>query len=266
MQSKVIRQNVILFTALFLAGCASLPNVKVHDIQNRRVAYASKGEGTPVIVLESGYGALMSTWAPIFESLSEVTRVFAYDRPGYGHSALNQAPATARELAEQLHQNLISTGHAPPYVLVGHSGGGLYVNVFARMYPAEVAGVVLIDSSHPLQFEYYRKEQPNRYSELVTITANGKTKYEGSILKNIHTEFASIEPFPNIPIIVLTAEKIAPVEFHEKWLEFQEDLANMSTKATHRIVTGSSHWVHKDKPQVVIEEITRLINTSENVQ
>jgi pimeloyl-ACP methyl ester carboxylesterase len=174
MKSIVIRQNLILFTVLFLTGCASLPNVKVHDIQNRRVAYASKGEGTPVIVLESGYGALMSTWAPIFENLSEVTRVFAYDRPGYGWSTLNPTPATARELAEQLHQNLVSTGHEPPYVLVGHSAGGLYVNVFARIYPEEVVGVVLIDSSHPYQFEYYKKELPHLYSEFASITAKEK--------------------------------------------------------------------------------------------
>lgn len=98
MQSNVIKQSLISFTVLFLTGCASLPNVKVQDIGSRKVACASKGEGTPVIVFESGYGDLMSTWAPIFESLSEVTIVFAYDRPGYGHSTLNPAPATARKI------------------------------------------------------------------------------------------------------------------------------------------------------------------------
>jgi hypothetical protein len=56
------------------------------------------------------------------------------------------------------------------------------------------------------------------------------------------------------------------VELREKWLEFQEDLATMSTEATHKVVAGSGHYIQVDKPQIVIEEITRLINTLENIQ
>ncbi|MDH3376783.1 MAG: alpha/beta hydrolase [Gammaproteobacteria bacterium] len=263
------RQSLIFYTILFLAGCASLPDTSIRDIQNRKVAYAGKGEGSPIIVLESGMGPSMTTWAPIFENLSQITRVFAYNRPGYGRSTLNKVPTTARELAEQLHQNLISTGHAPPYLLVGHSAGGLYVNVFARMYPEEVVGVVLIDSTHPSQFEYFRKERPVLHTAFITTTAIGNTAYEASILKNIHTEFASIEPFPNIPLVVLTAEKSSLFEtakMRKKWVEFQEDLANMSTHSTHKVVLGSGHFIHKDNPQLVIEEITRLISGSKNIQ
>jgi pimeloyl-ACP methyl ester carboxylesterase len=207
----------------------------------------------------------MSTWVPIFESLTEVTRVFAYDRPGYGRSSLHQYPETARELAEQLRQNLVATGHTPPYVLAGHSAGGLYVNVFARLFPNDVAGVVLIDATHPSQFEYIKEEQPILYSTFITTTAMGKTRYEASILKNMHTEFASFGPFPDIPLVVLTAEKSSIFEnekMRKKWLEFQEDLASMSFKATHKIVAGSGHFIHKDKPNIVIKEIKRIVSTS----
>jgi pimeloyl-ACP methyl ester carboxylesterase len=151
------KRPLIINTILVLAGCTRMPNISVRDIQGRKVAYACKGEGSPVIVLESGMGPSMSTWAPIFENLSQITRVFAYDRPGYGRSTQNQVPETGRELADQLHQNLASTDHAPPYLLVGHSAGGLYLNIFARMFPEEVVGVVLIDSTHPFQFEYFKK-------------------------------------------------------------------------------------------------------------
>ena len=242
-----------------------MPNVKVEDIDNRKVAYATKGEGTPVIVLVSGMGVAMSAWAPVYMSLSEVSTVFAYDRPRYGKSSQKQLPATAGVLAEQLHQNLISTGHAPPYLLAGHSAGGLYANIFARMYPNEVAGVVLIDSTHPSQFEYFRDHEPELYSTFVSSNANGKLAYEASILMNINNEFESLGPFPNVPVAVLTAgnsSKHETSEFRKKWLEYQQDLANMSTGGINKVIAGSGHFIHVDKPQAVINEIVRLINES----
>ncbi|MDH3375590.1 MAG: alpha/beta hydrolase [Gammaproteobacteria bacterium] len=269
MQAKMDNLSLFLYTLLVLTGCVSLPNVKVDNVQDRQVAYTSKGVGTPVIVLESGLGPSMTTWAPIFESLAEITRVFAYDRPGYGHSSLHQYPETARELAEQLRQNLITTGHSPPYLLAGHSAGGLYVNVFARLYPNDVAGVVLIDATHPSQFEYFREEQPILYSTFITTSAMGKTRYEATILKNMHTEFASIGRFPDVPLVVLTAEKSSIFEtqkMRNKWLEFQQDLASMSTKATHKVVAGSGHFIHKDKPNIVINEIKEIVAASRKIQ
>ena len=150
-------------------------------------------------------------------------------------------------------------------MLVGHSAGGLYVNVFARMYPDEVSGVVLIDSTHPSQFVYFRNEQPVLYSAFVSSTAVGKLAYEASILKHIDREFKNIEPFPNVPLTVLTAEKSSLFEtpgMRRKWLEFQKDLAGMSTFGTHKIVAGSGHFIHKDKPEIVIREILRLVDSN----
>ena len=255
------RRFLSLFAVLLLSGCVSLPNVKVEDIDNRKVAYATKGEGTPVIVLVSGMGAAMSTWAPVFLSLTEVSTVFAYDRPRYGKSSQKQLPATAGELAEQLRQNLVSTGHAPPYLLAGHSAGGLYANVFARMYPNEVAGIVLIDATHPSQFEYFREHEPELYATFVSSTANGKLAYEASILMNINNEFKSLGPFPDVPLAILTAgnsSKHETSKFRKKWLEYQQDLANMSTGGTNKVIAGSGHFIHVDKPQAVINEIVRL--------
>ena len=164
---------------------------------------------------------------------------------------------------------MVSTGLAPPYLLVGHSAGGLYVNIFARLYLEEVAGIVLIDSSHPLQFEYFRKDQPILYTAFIATTAIGSMQYEASILKGIHLEIASIAPFPDVPLVVLTAESSSSFEtekMRQKWLEFQEDLANMSIHATHKVVADSGHFIHQDKPQIVIEEITRLVIESKKIQ
>lgn len=263
----VSRLKIGTLLLALLAGCAGLPGVSLEGIQSRKVEIAAKGEGGPVVVLESGMGPSMSTWSPIFERLSKITRVFSYNRPGYGRSTMSGAPATAREIAEQLRQNLLATGHEPPYLLVGHSAGGIYVNLFARLYPAEVAGVVLIDSTHPSQFDYFRKERPLLYSTFTATTALGSARYEASILKSVHNEFSSIAPFPDIPLIVLTAERSSLFEtpgMRKKWLEFQRDLAQMSSKSRHRVVDGSSHFIYRDKPGVVIAEISALIDGFRN--
>ncbi|MEW8508811.1 MAG: alpha/beta hydrolase [Candidatus Thiodiazotropha sp.] len=248
---------------LLLAACAGLPDASLEAVQGRKVDIAAKGEGSPVIVFESGMGPTMSTWSPVFEDLSRVSRVFSYNRPGYGRSDLRTTPGSAREIAEQLHDNLVASGQKPPFLLVGHSAGGLYVNMFARLYPQQVAGVVLIDSSHPSQFEYFRKERPLLYSTFTATTTLGRTRYEASILKRVHSEFLSVEPFPDIPLVILTAEKSSLFEDREmrkKWLGFQRELAEMSSKSKHRVVAGSGHFIHRDRPQAVIKEITALID------
>lgn len=254
---------------LLLYGCASLPYESISELGDRKVSYSSKGVGSPVVILEAGMGPSMSTWAPIFEDISEITKVYAYNRPGYGRSTGGKTPSTARMLVEQLHHNLEVSGHSPPYLLVGHSAGGLYVNMFARIYPEEVAGVLLIDSSHPSQFEYFKNERPLLYSAFVATTSLGNATYEAFILKNIHKEFRNIAPFPDVPLVVLTAEKSSLFEtpaMRDKWLEFQMDLSTMSTEAKHMVVKGSSHFIHRDNPNAVVAEITSLINAYKNAQ
>lgn len=259
----ICHRSLSLVAVLFMAGCASLPGMNVKDIDSRKVAYAAGGEGAPVIVLESGMGSNMSTWSSVFDSLIQITSVFAYDRPGYGHSRQHRNPASATELVRQLHQNLTTTGQTPPYLVVGHSAGGLYVNIFARMYPHETAGVVLLDSSHPRQTEYFRNQRPMLYSAFLATTAIGKTAHEADILINIHGEFEGLAPFPDVPLTVLTAERSSVFEtsaMRKQWLEFQKDIAGMSSRSVHKIVEDSGHFIHKDKPQAVIDEITRFVN------
>jgi len=113
------------------------------------------GEGTPTVILETLAGGTSANWAWVQPEIAPATRVCAYDRAGRGWS---EAGAPAQDLwgtAEDLHTLLQNASIEAPYVLVGHSIGGLYVRAFAHQYPDEVAGVVLVDASHPQQFDRY---------------------------------------------------------------------------------------------------------------
>ncbi len=216
-----------------------------------------------MVVLETGMGPTMDTWRSIFDEVSASTRVFAYNRPGYGRSSARQAPQSAQDIAERLHRTLRQTGHPPPYVLVGHSAGGLYAAVFARTYPDEVAGVVLIDSSHPSQFDYLKAEKPVLHGMLITSASVGRRRYESKILRGLSREAENWGPFPDVPLVVLTAEKSSLFEtraMRKQWLVFQREFAAMSAQSTHIFVDGSHHFIYKDKPEVVIRAIKNVVD------
>ena len=105
--------------------------------------------GAPTVILESLFPGTVSNWAWVQPEIAKVTRVCAYDRAGHGWSDPGPEPRDARQHALELHALLQNADVAGPYVLVGHSLGGLFVRMYAALYPAEVAGMVLLEGSHP---------------------------------------------------------------------------------------------------------------------
>jgi pimeloyl-ACP methyl ester carboxylesterase len=129
------------------------PGVMVDVGRGRRLQLDCRGAGSPTVVLEAGldnFGSL--AWSAVHDSLARTTRACAYSRPGVMWSDPADAPFDAAGLARDLHRALVSSGESAPWVMVGHSIGGPYVITFTKVFDAEVAGVVLVDPSHPDQF------------------------------------------------------------------------------------------------------------------
>ncbi|MFC1975494.1 alpha/beta fold hydrolase [Chloroflexota bacterium] len=125
------------------------PPGKRVDIGGYRLHIHCIGEGQPTVVLDSGYGCIGLDWSLVQPEVAKLTRVCSYDRAGYGWSDASPKPRTPQQIVEELRRLLAISGIEGPHILVGHSLGGLYMQYFARRYPDEVSGVVLIDSSHP---------------------------------------------------------------------------------------------------------------------
>ncbi len=109
------------------------------------------GQGTPTVILDSGLGDSYFSWHRVQPQIANLTRVCSYDRAGLGYSDSSPRARTSEVFAEELDLLLQSAGIAPPYVLVGHSLGGFDVRLYARLYRNKVAGMVLVDASHPQQ-------------------------------------------------------------------------------------------------------------------
>jgi pimeloyl-ACP methyl ester carboxylesterase len=121
------------------------------DVGGYKLHIRCSGQGTPAVILDSGLGDTYLSWQKVQPQISQFARVCSYDRAGAGYSASSPRDRTSKVFAEELHTLLHNAGIAPPYVLIGHSMGGFDVRVFARFYRNEVAGMVLVDSSHPEQ-------------------------------------------------------------------------------------------------------------------
>jgi pimeloyl-ACP methyl ester carboxylesterase len=159
----------LLLTILLLAACGFIyENIseardrRFNPMPGRRVEIVSdgsslymhidcSGEGTPAVVLDSGLGDSFVSWQKVQPEMAKFTRVCSYDRAGIGYSDPSPRPRTSQVIAEELNSLLRAVGVSPPYVLVGHSMGGYDVRVFAGLYRNEVAGMVLVDASHPDQ-------------------------------------------------------------------------------------------------------------------
>lgn len=113
------------------------------------------GEGSPTVILETLAGGTSSYWGWVQPDVAQTTRVCVYDRAGRGWSEADPEPTTLERTARNLHTLLTNARIEGPYVLVGHSIGGIYVRQFAAQYPDEVAGMVLVDAAHPEQYERY---------------------------------------------------------------------------------------------------------------
>jgi pimeloyl-ACP methyl ester carboxylesterase len=123
----------------------------------RRIQIDCRGAGAPTVVLESGldhYGSL--AWSSVHDSIAATTTTCAYSRPGIMWSDASSGRFDSCELAGDLHAALAAAGARAPYVMVGHSIGGPYVTTFTARYPADVAGMMLLDPSHPDQFARFR--------------------------------------------------------------------------------------------------------------
>lgn len=111
------------------------------------------GSGDPPVILEAPQTGLSALWKPVQQAVAQFTRVCSYDRAGFGWSEPGPLPRTSERIAFELHSLLAQGDLRPPYVLVGWSFGGFHARVYADRFPAEVAGMVLVDSSHPDQAE-----------------------------------------------------------------------------------------------------------------
>jgi pimeloyl-ACP methyl ester carboxylesterase len=249
------------------------------DVGGHGLHLSCTGSGSPTVVLEPGGGGMSSSLGWIAPAVARDTRVCVYDRAGRGWSEPADTAQDGVQIATDLH-TLLHRGHVPgPYVLAGHSFGGLYVLTFAARYPDEVAGLVLVDSTTPSSAAKAGAASPSdqgsydgmgRASALISATARfglgrlysqfafdslpprsrDEARVSGATAGNLRS---TIDEYVQASASVQQAASLR--DFADKplivltagsghdaaWFAAQNHLATLSTNSAHRVVTGATH-------------------------
>lgn len=249
------RGAAVAALGLLLGACASTPPGGLSTVEGRPVAFDLRGEGTPAIVLQSGLGDGHESWSALMPELAASHAVLAFDRPGYGHSAAAATPRSPCQIATETRELLRAAGLKPPYVMVGHSLGGLYQYVYARLYPDEVASLVLLDPTHPKHLETLEHEAPSaaRTLRLVRRTLFGATPAaEFDHMRDCLDRIDAAQPLP-MPVRILVSTRFAGIEdaqFQQALWPLREDWRRLTGAGPLQRV-DTRHYIHKEAPALV---------------
>jgi pimeloyl-ACP methyl ester carboxylesterase len=285
----------ILLAVFTLAAC--YPQKRFITVDNTKICINTLGlenrqKDQPVIVFQSGMGTPMGNWDPILESASKMAPLITYDRPGIGESDPNDEIPTIKNVSDKLIKILRLLKIDPPYLLVGHSLGGVYVRGFANYYPELLAGLIIIDPGDFTEtqenkrqyfkdiglndsyidslFKKFDKESIESKSK---STAPISIQNEGTVLEDLRkSDFKEINEtqLPNIPVHILTGGRydtpirLRRTEYNDSLL-FRSKMQHRSTRWINVIQSvdkgmffysaDAGHFVHRDDPELAISSI-----------
>jgi pimeloyl-ACP methyl ester carboxylesterase len=255
--------------ALLTAGLSTpaqpLPENATDNIAGRQIEYFISRHGRPVVVFENGLGGTLDNWRQVWPEIPKTATLFAYNRPGYGESEPAETPRDGEHIVEELRALLQALDLKPPYVLVGHSLGGLYMQYFARRHPEEIAGLVLVDSTHPRQFQAKdAQEYPPAGSDMAPRPrGRPAAREEWRLINATGASVMDLPTFTGKPVIVLSALK--PLLIHSQ----SADAANEKRRDVARLYPGaqqvwveSGHRIPQEKPEAVVKAVQDIIKGS----
>jgi pimeloyl-ACP methyl ester carboxylesterase len=279
-----------------------IDNAGLVDIGGGRKIYLKcKGTGSPTVVLVSGRSDRSDIWQTlaetanlglaVFPAVANFTKVCTYDRPGTitiagnaiepSRSTSIPQPTTPKKAVADLHALLTAAKIPGPFVLVGHSYGGLIVRLYASTYPGEVAGLVLIDTLTEFLYDALTQTQQVMWIRLNSNYSSDLDKYTIQERTDLATSFDQLRNssiLPSIPTIVLTSDKPydfksliasgvlpsdAPIDFgtvvFQAHLTGQEHLTHM-LHAEQVTNTHAGHYIQTEQPQLVIDSIREIVD------
>jgi pimeloyl-ACP methyl ester carboxylesterase len=260
-----------------------VPGFASVNIGGRNLRYRCSGEGTPTVLIEPGGGVSLETvfswgkpigWAGIVPQISKLTRVCIYDRAGLGRSDPAPLPRTSRDVAKDLDALLERAHIAPPYVIAGQSFGGMNARMFAALYPQRIAGLVLVDPSHPDTYPEVAKVLPpptageskflqgwrngpdlSKTREWIDLKANGDLVRATGGIGDKPLVILTQSPNWNDPFAPDDVEPLIDAVLQR----LDEQLLTLSSDSKLVVAKKAGHNIQVEDPQLVIDAISEVI-------
>ncbi|HEV7607881.1 MAG TPA: alpha/beta hydrolase [Steroidobacteraceae bacterium] len=254
-------------------------------VDGRVLRYVCGGDGVPPVVVDQGQGlsiergldrAVRFGWAKVFSEIRKSTRIVMHDRAGLGSSDRSNHPRACLEMVQDLRAVLLAADSTPPYVLVGHSVGGLNIQTFAARYPDEVAGMVLVDSSHP--------DQMARMAGILPPESSGESPPLKALRRGVDPSVSAenidfqrcgeqarvLKTLGRAPLMVVSQSPhaFAPPGISSElwgsmrlvWSDLQTSLLTLSPNSRQLVAQHAGHHVQAEEPQLVIDAILEIVN------
>lgn len=271
------------------------PVGKLIDIGGYKLHAQELGEGDTTIIFDAGMGDSLLTWNRIVPEISKFAKVLTYDRAGLGWSDKSPLPRTSLNIVKELYTLLEVSKLNGPFILVGHSFGGLNMQLFAKKHPDIVAGLVLVDSVHESQVEkmpksntlrkvifkvgmwaapigiprlYLNLDNPEEQAVISTIKHQYTILAESSMfIESTRSLKETDQKIGNIPLIVIARNSSSAILEAEKnkslrniaWAKLQEDLAQRSMNSSLIFSESWQHTIHRNQPNIVIDAIKKMV-------
>lgn len=273
------------------------PPGQLVDVGGYRLHLNCTGTGSPTVVIEAGLGDWSASWSSwVQPEVAKTTQVCTYDRAGMGYSEAGPLPRTAEQFAKELHTLLQNAGIPGPYVLVGHSMGGLVVRVFVHKYAAGVAGVVLIDSMNPRQAKPSVADTPHPTAtpssgfSILTLPARiglvrllagllGLTSGLSPEVQPAYTVFSvtprsfqtTLDEGRGMPESFIQAGAVKAfgdvplivlsrgLDPDQEWQAMQTELLELSSQSQQLIADKSGHNIQLDQPDATVAAIVKMV-------
>jgi pimeloyl-ACP methyl ester carboxylesterase len=271
---------------VLLALVGATPSISVQsldgkfDVGGRRIRLACQGSGYPTVVIDAGLGTAAvedAAWQQIASKIAAVTRVCLYDRAGRGGSDPNpKQVVTSLDSATDMARALDVAGLQGPFLVVGHSVGGLHAQVFASRYPSKVAGLVLVSSTHPDQFSTWLNLLPppvdgeskpitDTRAFLITTQSDPLKNSERLDMRQSREQAHQLHSLGSKPVIVLTHSpkfRMVPgldeplaIKLENATQEMQKQFLQLSTNSKQHIAATAGHHLPNEAPDFVIDGI-----------
>ncbi|MET0091296.1 MAG: alpha/beta hydrolase [Candidatus Thiodiazotropha sp.] len=231
--------------------------------------FFQSGDGGEVVVFLNGFRMPFSSWERVYPRISEHHRVLLYNRRGVGRSEKAAADQTGETVVEDLRQLLKQRALQGPCLLVGHSLGGLFANLYARLHPADVLGVVFVDAAHPDEISIQQSIKPprvvNGLNNLIKWIEKRFDPYrysEDEVIQETLRQIHLAAPFPALPVTVVSGMArmpLVPQQAFEIHQDYQRALLDLSPMSERVECLKSGHFPQISEPECVVSAIMGIL-------
>ena len=273
------------------------PPGQLFSVGEHKLHLFCAGDGRQTVIFDSGVGGNYLDWIQVQPKVSNFTRACSYDRAGYGWSEPGPRPRISSVIVDELRSLLQAAEISPPYILVGHSFGGLIIQNFAGRFNTEISALVLVDAVHPEQFQRFKEngiEVPVANSRRIMLGSREQVTHgmpeqlhdiafllarEEKALGAMYNEVRNMPEssaitmdldMPNVPIIVIShgervwENKPLTNKMEQVWQDLQTDLASKNNNSKQIIADNSGHQIQLDQPNLIIDVIKELVTQPTN--